>query len=94
MSADVINLPGRYSAPVMLAEKKVYGDRAERDPASGFIFETGSGAHPKHIQAALFQERLRNAEWLELFMQSDPNWKNTHPDLADRVRRLKEEKPS
>jgi hypothetical protein len=91
MSDNVINinLSPRYTEPVTKAEKRVYGEDAERDPMSGFIFETGSGSHPRHVQAALFQQRLSDVEWLELFMQSDPNWSITHPDLGDRVRALK-----
>jgi hypothetical protein len=71
MTADINNPPGPYTAPVTLAEKRVYGFDAERDPASGFIFEMGSGAHPRHVQAMIFQRRLRDVTWLEDFMRSE-----------------------
>lgn len=46
--------------PLTVVERLVFGHDAERDPATGRVFERGHGAHPRDVQARLFaaEEKL------------------------------------
>jgi hypothetical protein len=55
-------------APLSLTEKAVFCHDAQRCPETGRVYEQVSGAHPRHIQSAMFkrqadiEEALRQAE--------------------------------
>jgi hypothetical protein len=92
MTVRVVNQFGPYLQPLSQSEKLVYGESAQRDPASGFIFQQGSGAPPKAIQAAIFQQQLQSIDWIEHFMATEQDWPAINPDLADIVKVLKMER--
>jgi hypothetical protein len=71
MTVRVQNVFGPYTQPLSQAEILTYGATAQRDPASGFVFEQGVGAPSKAIRAAQFQQRLQSIEWIEAFMSTE-----------------------
>jgi hypothetical protein len=46
--------------PLTVVERLVFGHDAERNPATGRVFQNGIGAHPRAVQARLYaaEERL------------------------------------
>jgi hypothetical protein len=46
--------------PLTVVERLVFGHAAERDPATGRVYENGYGAHPRDVQSRLFaaEEKL------------------------------------
>jgi hypothetical protein len=92
VTIQIINQGGPYDTPLSRAEQLTFGTDAVRDPASGFVFQQGSGAAPREIQAREFQARLRDVAYLEFYMATEPEWMIGNPDLAQLVRILKMER--
>jgi hypothetical protein len=84
-----VDSPRRYDAPLTVSEKLVYGATAQRDPASGFVFEEGVGSPPRAVQAEAFQRRLQDLFFLEAYRESDPNSLTAIPDIDERIRKLR-----
>ena len=79
----VVEFPRRMVRPLLPVEIAIYGAGAEVDPESGFVFETGSGAHPRHIQTALHKANLANPEWVAAYKFADPHARIRHPELFE-----------
>jgi hypothetical protein len=92
VTVKIVNQLGVYDAPLSRAEQLTFGSDAIRDPASGWIFQNGVGAAPRAIQAAEFQRRLADPDYLEWYMSVEPDWAYANPDLADLVKILKMER--
>jgi hypothetical protein len=90
MMGDDHHSPARvYDAPLTVSEKLVFGATAQRDPASGFVFEDGVGSAPRSSQAEVFQRRLQDLFFLEAYRDSDPNSQIAIPDLDARIQTLR-----
>jgi hypothetical protein len=48
--------------PLSLAERATFGHDAQRCSETGRVFEQGAGAHPRHIQTAMFKVQAAAAE--------------------------------
>jgi hypothetical protein len=79
----VVEFPRRTVRPLLLAEIAIYGSDAQVDPETGFVFETGLGAHPRHLQTALHKANLANPEWIAAYKLSDPHARIRHPELFE-----------
>jgi hypothetical protein len=79
----VVEFPRRTVRPLLLAEIAIYGADAQVDPETGFVFESGLGAHPRHLQTALHKANLANPEWVAAYKLSDPHARIRHPELFE-----------
>jgi hypothetical protein len=83
MSAKIVNLSRRRARKLLPAEIAIYGSDAVVDPETGFVFETGLGAHPRRLQTALHKANLANPEWVAAYKLSDPHARIRHPELFE-----------
>jgi hypothetical protein len=79
----VVDFPLRTLRPLLPIEIAIYGADAQVDPETGFVFETGLGSHPRHIQTALHKANLANPEWVAAYKLSDPHARIRHPELFE-----------
>ena len=79
----VVEFPRRAVRPLLLAEIAIYGADAVVDPETGFVFENGLGAHPRHLQTALHKANLANPEWVAAYKLSDPHARIRHAELFE-----------
>ena len=79
----VVDFPRRGVRPLLPTEAAIYGADAEVDPETNFVFETGLGAHPRHIQTALHKANLANPDWVAAYKLSDPHARIRHPELFE-----------
>jgi hypothetical protein len=79
---DVIEWPPLFrGAPPTDYEKRVYGEDAEVDEITGFIFERGTGALSKEVQRARFKANLTDPDWCLNYLRNDPHAQTRHPAL-------------
>jgi hypothetical protein len=86
MTSNIVDLPSakrRYTEPLTVTEQLIFGADAERCPETGFIFESGSGAHPRSVQTALFKRNLADSDWVAKYKASDPHARILHPELFE-----------